>query len=141
MFKFIAHLWSAALDLTSEQRRSSVRIAAWVGFVIVAMTLLAAGGTAGRVVPADHPIWEAVLQTRLALVRLVLAVPLMVIGAISAVAIFQVLENSALGARITDINDPAAQAEEWAAALRNRGTILAALFLACILGLLFGVLR
>lgn len=141
MSTFITQLWAAALDLSPEERRRSVRIAAWIGAVLVALTLLAAGSTAGRVVSADHPIWEAVLLTRLALVRLVLAVPLLLIGAITAVAIFQVLENSALGSRILEINDQVIQGHETGAVLRNRGIILAALFLSCILGLLFGVLR
>jgi hypothetical protein len=143
MFIFFKHLWSAAFDLTDLQRRRTVRIVAGIALALVFSTLLGAWLLARHVVPAESPVWEAVLQTKLALVRLVLAVPLVVIGASLALAIYQVVENSALGTRLLLVNtfaDPTPN-PETGAKVRNRGTLLAALFVACILGLLIGVLR
>lgn len=161
MFKFFTDLFSATFDLTKEERRRSVRIASWAAVALVVIILAAAGATAGNVVAADDPIWEAVLQTRIALVRLPLAVVLVVIGAIIAVVIYQVLENSRLGDRVLgaffvraadpeesigpvcgeDYPLPDGQNIVFAEPVSSRSSILAALFVACILGLLIGVLR
>lgn len=140
MFDFLSHLFANAFDLTPEQRQRSVRIAAWVGGLLVLVVLFAAGRTAGQVVPAEHPIWEAVLQTRLALVRLVMALPLPLIGTVAGVVIYQVFENSELGKRLVvpaGTDDAHVEAQK----VRNGGAILAALVGACILGFMLGVLR
>jgi hypothetical protein len=140
MFKFFTHLWTAAWDLTPEERSRTVRVCSWIAFVLVLIVLAGAGSTAGRVVPAEHPVWEAILQTRLVLVRLVLTVPLLVIGATAAVLLYQLLENTELGRRLL-IWHYSDDAHTQATKTRNGGSLLATLLAACILGILLGVLR
>lgn len=140
MLKVFKDLLAAAFDLTEVERRRTVRIVSMLAALLVAVVIAWAWRTSGNVVPAESPVWEAVLQTRLVLVRIVLAVPLVVIGAYTALLIFQALENSALGARLFIVVKTDFEMTREAK-VKNRGTVLAALFIACILGLLLGVLR
>lgn len=140
MFEFLGHLWQAAYNLTPEQRKRSVRVAAWIGAVLVLLVIFAAGKAAGAVVPAEHPVWEAVLQSRLVLVRMVISIPLLILGTLAAVALYQVIENTELGKRLliwAESDDARVEAEKTS----NAGTLLGKLLLACILGLALGVLR
>ncbi len=140
VFQFLAHLWEAAYNVTPEDRKRSVRIASGIGIALVVLVIFVAGKTAGQVVPAEHPIWEAVLQARLILVRLLVALPLLVLAAFAAVTIYQVVENTELGRRLliwASSDDAHTQAQKT----RNGGALLASLLAACIVGLLLGVLR
>lgn len=89
--QWLSHLWTASYDLTSEQRRCTARVVGLLSFLLIAAVLLAAVAVATGTVPVDHPIWEAVLNAHLVLVRLALAVPLVILGAVAGTAIFQPL--------------------------------------------------
>jgi len=128
MLRFFQHLWAEVSSISPEERAKSVRIAAWVGLLLVLIVLGMASETARTNVASESPIWDAVLQTRLALVRLVLALPILIIGSVGAVSVYQLLENSKLGDRIL-------------AGSLERSIVMAALLASCIIGLLFGVLR
>jgi hypothetical protein len=136
----LKNLWAAAYNLDPLERRRAVRVAVWIGAVVALLVLILAGRTAGQVVPAEHPIWEAILQFRLAGVRLVLALPLVLLGACLGAAIYQLIENSELGRRLL-IWDSKDAVPVMAQKTRNGGTLLATLVGSCILGLCLGVLR
>jgi hypothetical protein len=140
MFKFFKDLWSAAYNLHPDTCKRTVRIAGILAVLLVVVVLFGAAAIAGRVVPAENPVWEAILQTRLAFVRMGLAIPVLILAAVSGVTLFQVLENTQLGKRLliwADGDDPQVKAQKT----RNAGALLSALILSCIVGLLLGVLR
>lgn len=136
----LAHLLSAPFHLTAEQRKASVRFAG--GFAVAALLLVLVGAIRlAALNPApDHPLWEAVANTRVVLARLGLALALVICGVIGALVEYQILENSELGRR-TVIWDQADDPGVKACKTRNAGTLQAALLVANILGLLLGVLR
>jgi len=140
LYTALTNLWKAAYNLDPEDRQRSVRIAAGLGVLLAVLVLCGAGGTAGQVVAADHPLWEAVLQARVVLVRLVLAVPVLVLGGFAGVLLYQLLENTNLGKRllIWDLGD---DIRIRAQKTRNGGSLLGAILAASILGLMLGVLR
>ncbi len=140
LYTALTNLWKAAYNLDPEDRKKSVRIAAGLGVMLVVLVLCGAGGAAGQVVPAEHPIWEAVLQARLVLVRLVLAVPILILGAAAGILLYQWMENTDLGKRLLvwDLGD---DVRVRAQKTRNGGGILGAILASSILGLLLGVLR
>jgi hypothetical protein len=133
-------LWEAAYNLSAEDRKKTVRWAVAVASVAVASVLVAAGIMALDVVPAESPVWEAILQSRLVLTRLALALPLLFLGWLFKTFLYQTYENTALGKR-TVIWVKTDSDTIRAMKTRNAGTIQAALMLACVLGLLLGVLR
>jgi hypothetical protein len=136
----LAHLWHAAYNLTVMERRRSVRaICGLSGGILTAILIWALVVARGQV-GADHPLWEAIIQARMVLVRLILAVPVMILGLLAAVTAYQTLENTELGRRlmIWDISDDALVQSTKTS---NAGNLLASLVLACALGLLWGVLR
>ena len=136
----LAHLWSAAYNLTPLERRASVRFACGVGVAALAVILLLALRVAGTQVGVEHPLWEAVLQARAVLVRLILAVPVLIFALLGAEASHQTLENTELGRR-TMTWDSSDNERVMAEKTRNAGSLHAALVLAWILGLCWGVLR
>lgn len=140
LLNHLRHLWHAAYNLTVVERRCSVRAACGLAGVLLLAVLLWAVVVARVQVGADHPLWEAVLQARMVLVRLILALPVLVLGLLAAVAAYQTLENTELGRRLL-IWDPSDDARVEATKTGNAGTLLASLVLACVLGLLWGVLR
>lgn len=140
LYTALTNLWKAAYNLDPEDRQRSVRIAAGLGVLLVVLVLCGAGGAASQVVPAEHPAWEGVLQARLVLVRLALAVPLLILAAFAGVLIYQLLENTELGKRLL-IWAPADDARTQAQKTRNAGSLLGAILAASIVGMLLGVLR
>lgn len=138
--EWLTHLWTAGYNLTPDQRRRTVRYATATAAALLAVLLFAAGKAAAQSVPADHPVWEAVLQARLALVRLALAVPIVIVALACGLTIYQVMENSELGKRLWQWHE-SDDAYTQAAKTRNGGMVLAAILGSCILAFLLGILR
>lgn len=136
----LSEIYEAARNLTPDQRRRWVRKAALAAALVVAAVLSLLAWIAGRVVPAESPIWEAALQGRLIAVRLVVALGLIPFGVFIATHIHNLLENTDQCRRLwtwTETDTAVVKAEKT----RNSGEFLKVLVLAIVLGLLIGVLR
>lgn len=138
--KPLRDLWTAAYNLTHEERARSVQIAAWLGAALVAAGIALTERVAEHTVGADSPWWDSVLIARLGLTRLAMAIPLLVLAVFLALLCYQVIENSNLGRRllIWHANDGV---QTKAQKTRNAGALLATLLLTFVVGLLLGVLR
>jgi len=137
---FLSDLLSDARVLGDDRRSELTKWVLRLGFLAVAVILLMTAGTAGRTVAAEHPLWEAVVQARLVLVRLILSVPVVIIGFGTAVLLFNVLENTVLGQRtVVPVDEDNVDVKTMKRS--NAGTVMAFLLLGCIGGLLQAVLR
>jgi type IV secretory pathway VirB2 component (pilin) len=136
----LKNLFKAAHSLDVPQRMMVTRDAAWLAGGTVALIVALAVAAALNVVSADSPYWDAVLQTRLALVRLPLALAVAIIGYYLAMLLYLIFAKTYLGRRLTFIEDGDGS-QIGGMKLGNAGTIQAMLFLACIAGLLLAVLR
>lgn len=133
-------LFEAARNLTPETRKKIVRVAAGVAVVDVILVVAVAFYVAGRVVPAESPVWEAALQLRLVLVRLLVAAGLIPLGIWLGTLALQVVEKTELGRRLwtwAPTDTDAIRAEK----VRNVGNYLNLVTVALVVGLLLGVLR
>jgi len=129
-----------ARDLTPQRKSELTKSTVMVGtvFVLVAIALIIA--TASKTVAAEHPLWEAVVQSRLALARIIMAVPMAFIGFGLAYLLYNVLENSDLGRR-TVVPEEKDNLNVKAFKVSNAGFILASISVACILGMILAVCR
>ena len=136
----LKRLFDSPHTMTVDERkgvtRSAGKVAAFsVGFVVTLALL-----TASNVVPAENPWWDAILQARLVLVRLVLAVPLICIGYYLALVLYAAFSKTAVGRQIV-IHEDGEGANMHGFKTSNSGFIVALLMLSCIGGLLLGVLK
>lgn len=133
-------IFEAARNLTPEARKRIVRIAAAVAVLDVLLVVAVAFWFAARVVPAESPVWEAALQLRLVLVRLLVAAGLIPLGVWLGTLALQVVEKTELGRRLwtwAPADTDAIRAEK----MRNVGNYLNLVTVALVVGLLLGVLR
>ena len=136
----IRDLFEAARNLTPDARKRIVRIAAAVAVLDVLLVVAVAFWFAGRVVPAESPVWEAALQLRLVLVRLLVAAGLIPLGVWLGTLALHVVEKTELGRRLwtwAETDYAMVRAEKT----RNAGNYLVTVTAALVLGLLIGVLR
>lgn len=133
-------LFASPHKLTPQERKTVTWMAGWVAIVAVAFVVALAAVTAGNVVSADSPYWDAVLQTRLALVRLPLALATATIGFYLSLGFYAVFSKTYVGRRLTLMEDGDG-GQIGGMKLSNAGTMQAMLSLACIAGLLLSVVR
>ena len=132
--------WLASRNLSSEKRKLLVRISVGVSSVLVALIIFLMGTYARVTVPAESPIWEIALQLRLILVRLFVAVGLIPLGVFLAIVAHSAFSKTEKARRLWTwaTNDTAIVKAQKT---QNAGNFLNALIVACVLGLLLGVLR
>lgn len=92
--------FTAAYNLTSEQKRKAVRVVLWVAGLILVLTVALLARTASSEVGADNPFWELVIKARLDLFEAVGDVGRSILAVFIALAEFQALDNSSLGKRM-----------------------------------------
>jgi len=132
----LSHPGAVSNDRKSELTRVSILIAWLMVAVVLVVVIIFACLNVG-----DHSsLWDAVLQARWALFRLVLSLGLILVGGGVAILIFNALECTELGKRLF-VPDEQDFTGLHTIKVSNAGTILGFLFLACIAGLLLGVLR
>jgi fatty acid desaturase len=134
------NIFETARNLTPEQRRKWIITAAAGAAILVAGVLALLGWLAGRVVPAESPLWEGALQGRLIAVRLVVALGLVPLGVFLGFVVHHAIEKTELGRRLwtwADTDCAVVKAEKT----RNSGAYLLTVTAAIIVGLLIGVLR
>ena len=125
---WLRDLWTAAYNLTPEQRSRSVRIASITAALLVVLVFLLGGHAASKTEPSDSALWEVAIMARLVLGRTVAALALWVLSVAAALAAFQAVDNSSLGKRLwmwTDEQDPVKDAKK-----ANAARVLCALILA-----------
>jgi hypothetical protein len=107
---------------------------------MVVATAVITIATATTPAGADSAIWDVVLQSRLALVRIILAIPVVILAVGGAMVAFNAVSHSETGRHLMTW-DGADTPEVKARKTGNMGLILAVLLLAFVLGLLGAVLR
>jgi thiol:disulfide interchange protein len=136
----IGKLFHASSLLTPEERKSVTRTSGIIAGIAVLFIVALACVTAGNVVSADSPWWDAVLQARLILFRLTFAIVLIAVGFYTALVLFSVFAKTALGHR-TVVPQDGEGTTLSGFKIGNAGFVQGLLMLACIAGLLVGVLR
>jgi hypothetical protein len=133
-------LFASPHKLTPQERKTVTWMAGWVAIAAVFFVVALAAITAGNVVSADSPYWDAVLLTRLVLVRLPLALAVATVGFYLALGFYSVFNKTYIGRRLT-LMEEGDGGQIGGMKTGNAGTIMAMLFLACIAGLALAVLR
>jgi len=130
MIKWIRDL---AKDLFADsstvdhQRRHQInKIMIWVGCGLLAFFVALAAYAAHTPVTSDSAWWQAVVSARLTLVRLLMALPVIALGFLSAATLFNVAENSRLGKKYLEPQDGESE-EIKSRKISNGGILLAAL--------------
>jgi len=138
----LSKLFNAAHTMDLAERKSVTRWAGSIAGAAVLLIVALAADAARTTVGTDSAWWDAVLQARLVLVRLVLAAAIMAIGFYSALTLYHVFTKTAIGRSLVvwKANDTDG-ANMHGYKTSNGGFILALLMLACIGGLLSGCLR
>lgn len=138
----LGKLFTSAHTMDLAERKSVTR---WAGIVAGAAVLLivtTAADAARTTVGTDSAWWDAVLQARLVLVRLVLAAAIMAIGYFASLILYHAFAKTAIGRSLVVWKDDDTDgANMHGYKTSNGGFIMAMLFVACIGGLLIGVLR
>jgi hypothetical protein len=138
----LKNLLKSPHTLDVEERRAVTRSAGILAGAAVAVIVALACITAGNVVSADSPFWDAILQTRLALVRLVLASAVLVISYYATLVEFHAFSHTALGRSIIVWKaDDTDGANMHGFKTSNAGFIIALMFAGNTAGLLLSVLR
>lgn len=136
--------FTAAYNLTSEQKRKAVRVVLWVAGLILVLTVALLARTASSEVGADNPFWELVIKARLDLFEAVGDVGRSILAVFIALAEFQALDNSSLGKRMwvwtTDADGNFLESEEVKKAKKQNAALV---FIGLLLlnALIFGVGR
>lgn len=136
----IQDLFEAARNLSPEDRKKWVRIAAGGAMALIILVGFLIVWISGRVVPAESPVWEAALQGRLIIVRLIVALGLIPFGVLLGSVVHAAIEKTEQGRRLwtwADADTAVVRAEKT----RNSGAYLLTITAAIVLGLLIGVLR
>jgi hypothetical protein len=109
------------------QRRAQInKILMWgAGGLLVCFIALAAYAS-HTPVSSDSAWWQAVVSARLTLVRLLMALPVIALGFLSAATLFNVAENSRLGKKYLEPQDGESE-EIKSRKISNGGILLAAL--------------
>jgi hypothetical protein len=109
------------------QRRAQInKILMWgAGGLLVCFITLAAYAS-HTPVSSDSAWWQAVVSARLTLVRLLMALPVIALGFLSAATLFNVAENSRLGKKYLEPQDGESE-EIKSRKISNGGILLAAL--------------
>lgn len=92
--------FTAAYNLTDQQKKKAVRVVLWVAGAVLALTAILMFRTASTEVAAEHPFWELVIKSRLDLFEAVGDVGRSILAVFITMAEFQALDNSALGKRL-----------------------------------------
>jgi hypothetical protein len=134
------NLFEAAHNLSPVQRKRIVIGASILSALLTAAVLFGAFHFAALIVPAESPVWEAALQLRMILVRLLVAPVIAILGLCVGCGAFLVLGKTELYRRLGtwSENDPVDIRREKT---RNAGNIFVGLLVASVLGMMFGVLR
>jgi hypothetical protein len=109
------------------QRRSRInKIMLWAaGGLLVSFVALAAYAS-HTPVSSDSAWWQAVVSARLTMVRLLMALPVIALGFLSAATLFNIAENSRLGKQYLEPFDGESE-EVKSRKISNGGLLLAAL--------------
>lgn len=136
--------FTAAYNLTSEQKRRAVRVVLWVAGLILVLTVALLARAASSEVGADNPFWELVIKARLDLFEAIGDLGRSVLAVFMAVAEFQALDNTALGKRLwvwaTDAEGNFTESEEVKKA-KKQNAAFAFIGLLILNALIFGVGR
>lgn len=136
--------FTAAYNLTDEQKKKAVRVALWVGGLVLLLTLALQVRTAVHETGADSPFWELVIKARLDLFEAMGDLGRSVLAVFMAVAEFQALDNTALGKRLwvwaTDAEGNFTESEEVKKAKKQNAAFV---FIGLLIlnALIFGVGR
>jgi hypothetical protein len=134
--------FTSAHTMDLAERKSVTRWAGAIAGVAVLVIVALAMAAARTSVGADSAWWDAVLQARLVLVRLVLAAAIMAIGYFASLILYHAFAKTAIGrSLVVWKEDDTDGANMHGYKTSNGGFIMAMLFVACIGGLLIGVLR
>lgn len=138
----LSKLFNAAHTMSLDERKSVTRWAGAVAGIAVLVIVALAVDAARTPVGSDSAWWDAVLQARLVLVRLVLAAAIIAIGYFTSLVLYHAFAKTAIGRSLVVFKeDDTDGANMHSFKTSNGGFIQAMLFVACIGGLLIGVLR
>jgi hypothetical protein len=134
-FKDLAKDLFADSSTVDHQRRHQInRIMVWVGVGLLTVFIALAAYAAHTPVTTDSAWWQAVVSARLTLVRLIMSLPVIALGFLSAVTLFNIAENSKIGHRY--LSPDAADSDE----VKSRKISNAGMLLACLAGALLNAL-
>lgn len=137
---WLRNLLQAAYNLDPAQRKVVVLLGTVVSAIFTCALIAGAFHAAVLLVPAESPMWEAALQSRLILVRLAVAPAIAMVAVIFAL-LFNLVFGKTETARRLFTWAPTDTEQVRAEKVRNSGNFLAVIMGALILGMLFGVLR
>ena len=141
--------WAKSLikDLFSDsskidpQRRSHInKILIWVDCGLLAFFVALAAYASHTPVTSDSAWWQAVVSARLTLVRLLMALPVIALGFLSAATLFNIAENSRLGKQYLEPIEEDSE-EVKSRKISNGGILLAALVGAILNSLIQALLK
>jgi hypothetical protein len=117
-----------AYDRSPRARRAIFLVLLVLLVVAIWGALLHLGAQAGTLVAAESPQWDGVVLARVALPKLVVAVPVVALVLLGAVAGFAFIDHSELGPRLFHFS-PADEPGVKASKKSNVGLVFAALLL------------
>lgn len=123
------------------QRRAQInKILIWASGVIIALFIGLVAYASHIPTASESPFWQAVISARLTAVRLVAAVPVILLGFGASLFLFNVVENSRLGKQFLEPQDGDSE-EMKARKISNSGILIAALCAAILNSLVQSLLK